>query len=59
MEYGEAIRILENAGETFEFPIRWGVDLQSEHERYLTEQHVGRPLVLVNYQRKSKAFICG
>jgi asparaginyl-tRNA synthetase len=56
MEYGEAIRILENAGETFEFPIRWGVDLQSEHERYLTEQHVGRPLVLVNYPKEIKSF---
>ena len=56
MEYGEAIRILADAGETFEFPIRWGVDLQSEHERYLTEQHVGRPLVLVNYPKEIKSF---
>ncbi|MDG4553126.1 MAG: asparagine--tRNA ligase [Candidatus Competibacter sp.] len=56
MEYGEAIRILEKAGETFEFPVRWGVDLQSEHERYLTERHVGRPLVLINYPKEIKSF---
>lgn len=58
MEYGEAIRQLETrqpaAG--FEYPVRWGVDLQSEHEKFLTEQIVGRPVVLMNYPREIKAF---
>lgn len=59
MEYTEAIKILEQAqakGEKFEFPVRWGIDLQSEHERYLTETHVGRPVVLMNYPKDIKAF---
>ena len=56
MDYDEAIRILEQADHTFEFPVRWGVDLQSEHERYLTEKHVGRPLVLMNYPKEIKSF---
>ncbi len=56
MEYGEAIRILEGAEQSFEFPVRWGIDLQSEHERYLTEQHVGRPVVVMNYPKEIKAF---
>ena len=56
MDYSEAIRILEQAGRTFEFPIQWGMDLQSEHERYLAEEHVGRPLVLMNYPKTIKSF---
>jgi asparaginyl-tRNA synthetase len=59
MEYSEAIRALEAAaarGEKFEFPVRWGVDLQSEHERYLTETLVGRPVVVMNYPKQIKAF---
>ncbi|MEO0437059.1 MAG: asparagine--tRNA ligase [Pseudomonadota bacterium] len=56
MEYGEAIRILENSGKKFEFPVAWGVDLASEHERYLCEEHVGRPIVLMNYPKEIKAF---
>lgn len=56
MNYGEAVRILEASGESFEFPVSWGLDLQSEHERYLTEKHVGRPVVLMNYPREIKAF---
>ncbi|MAT94413.1 MAG: asparagine--tRNA ligase [Halioglobus sp.] len=56
MEYTEAISILENCGERFEFPVRWGIDLASEHERYLTEQHVGRPVVVMNYPADIKAF---
>jgi asparaginyl-tRNA synthetase len=56
MEYSEAIDILQNCGENFEFPVAWGVDLASEHERYLSEKHVGRPLVLMNYPRDIKAF---
>jgi asparaginyl-tRNA synthetase len=56
MEYSEAIDILKNCGENFEFPVDWGVDLASEHERYLAEKHVGRPLVLMNYPSDIKAF---
>lgn len=56
MDYGEAVRILETSGKSFEFPVSWGLDLQSEHERYLTEEHVGRPVVLMNYPREIKAF---
>lgn len=56
MEYSEAIRILENCGESFEYPVAWGVDLASEHERYLAEKHVGRPVVLMNYPKDIKAF---
>ena len=56
MDYGEAIRILEGCGERFEFPVSWGVDLASEHERYLCEKHVGRPVVIANYPRDIKAF---
>jgi len=59
MEYGDAIRALEAAqakGAKFDFPVKWGVDLQSEHERYLTETHVGRPVVLMNYPKEIKAF---
>jgi asparaginyl-tRNA synthetase len=59
MDYTDAIKALESAqakGETFEFPVRWGVDLQSEHERYLTETLVGRPVVVMNYPKAIKAF---
>lgn len=56
MDYGEAIDILEKSGESFEFPVSWGLDLQSEHERYLTEKHVGRPVVVMNYPTEIKAF---
>ncbi len=56
LDYGEAISILENCGESFEFPVAWGKDLQSEHERYLAETHVGRPVVVMNYPKEIKAF---
>ncbi|MEM6604295.1 MAG: asparagine--tRNA ligase [Pseudomonadota bacterium] len=56
MEYTQAISILESSGKNFEFPVAWGVDLASEHERYLCEEHVGRPVVLMNYPREIKAF---
>ena len=56
MEYSEAVEVLENSGETFEFPVSWGLDLASEHERYLTEKHVGRPVVVMNYPKDIKAF---
>src|SRR5579864_2510217 len=56
MDYGEAVSILERAKETFEFPVKWGVDLQSEHERYLTEKHVKKPVIVMNYPKAIKAF---
>lgn len=56
MDYTEAVSILQSCGQSFEYPVTWGVDLQSEHERYLAETHVGRPLVVMNYPREIKAF---
>jgi len=56
MDYTEAITILQNCGQSFEFPVQWGIDLQSEHERYLAEKHIGRPVVLMNYPKDIKAF---
>jgi asparaginyl-tRNA synthetase len=56
LPYTEAVAILERSGERFEFPVRWGVDLQSEHERYLAERHVGRPVVVTDYPAEIKAF---
>ena len=56
MEYGEAIGILERANDKFQYPVRWGVDLQSEHERYLTEKHVKKPVIVMNYPKDIKAF---
>ena len=56
MDYSEAIQILEQCGKAFEFPVKWGLDLQSEHERFLAEEHVGRPVILMNYPQEIKAF---
>ena len=56
MDYTEAVRILENARQKFEYPVKWGMDLQSEHERYISEQHVGKPVILMNYPKEIKAF---
>ncbi len=56
MEYTEAIRVLEQAKQKFEFPVHWGVDLQSEHERYISETHAGKPVILMNYPKEIKAF---
>ena len=56
MDYGEAINILGRAKEKFEFPVKWGMDLQSEHERYLTEKHVKLPVIVLNYPKDIKAF---
>jgi asparaginyl-tRNA synthetase len=56
MGYGKAIQVLERANEKFEFPIKWGVDLQSEHERYLTEKYAKRPVIVMNYPKDIKAF---
>ena len=56
IDYTQAVKILKNCGKHFEFPVAWGTDLQSEHERYLTEQHVGRPVIVTNYPKDIKAF---
>jgi asparaginyl-tRNA synthetase len=56
LTYGDAIAILERSGQNFEFPVKWGADLQSEHERWLTETHVGRPLIVTDYPKSIKAF---
>jgi asparaginyl-tRNA synthetase len=56
MDYGEAIAVLERAKQKFEFPVKWGIDLQSEHERYLSEQHAKRPVIVMNYPKEIKAF---
>jgi asparaginyl-tRNA synthetase len=56
MDYGEAVSVLERAKEKFEFPVKWGADLQSEHERYLTEKHARRPVIVMNYPKAIKAF---
>ena len=56
MDYTDAIKILEGAKEKFDYPVKWGTDLQSEHERFLAEKHVKGPLVLMNYPKEIKAF---
>ena len=56
MDYDDAIRILKRADRSFEFPMEWGMDLQSEHERYLAEDYIGLPLVLMNYPKGIKSF---
>jgi asparaginyl-tRNA synthetase len=54
--YTEAIRLLEQAGKSWEFPVHWGADLQSEHERYLTEEKFKKPVIVTDYPREIKAF---
>jgi len=56
MDYTEAVKILQNCSKKFEYPVHWGVDLQSEHERYLCEEHVKSPMILKNYPKEIKAF---
>ena len=56
MDYTEAVRILERSGKSFEFPVQWGIDLQSEHERFLTDEVVKGPVVVMNYPKDIKAF---
>jgi len=56
MDYGEAIGILERSKEKFEFAVKWGIDLQSEHERFLTEKHAKKPVIVMNYPKAIKAF---
>lgn len=54
--YTEAIDILEKSGKKFDFPVKWGIDLQSEHERYLVENHFKKPVILTDYPKEIKAF---
>jgi asparaginyl-tRNA synthetase len=56
IDYTDAIEILKKSGQKFEYPVAWGIDLQTEHERYLAEKHVGRPVVVMNYPEQIKAF---
>ena len=56
IDYTDAIGILQKSNAKFEFPVSWGMDLQSEHERYIAEKHVGRPVVVMNYPKDIKAF---
>lgn len=56
LPYTEGIRILEESGRKFEFPVYWGADLASEHERYLVEEHFKKPVILIDYPKEIKAF---
>ena len=56
LDYTEGVEILKASGRKFEFPYDWGCDLQSEHERYLVEEHFKRPVILINYPKQIKAF---
>lgn len=56
MDYTDAVSILEKCGKQFENPVYWGVDLSSEHERYLAEEHFKAPVVVKNYPKDIKAF---
>jgi asparaginyl-tRNA synthetase len=56
LSYSKGIEILKACGKTFEFPVEWGCDLQSEHERYLVEQHFKKPVILTDYPKEIKAF---
>ncbi len=56
LPYTEAVEILQKSGQTFEFPVSWGTDLQSEHERFLTEKHFQAPVILYDYPKQIKAF---
>lgn len=56
LTYAEGVKILEASGKKFEFPVHWGTDLQSEHERYLVEEHFKKPVILTDYPKEIKAF---
>ena len=56
MTYSEAIQELKQSGKQFEYPVNWGIDLQSEHERFLCEELIGGPLIVTDYPREIKAF---
>ncbi|MGL4733339.1 MAG: asparagine--tRNA ligase, partial [Fusobacteriaceae bacterium] len=55
LTYTDAITVLENCGKKFDYPVKWGIDLQSEHERYLAEEHFKKPVFLINYPKDIKA----
>jgi asparaginyl-tRNA synthetase len=56
LTYTEGVDILMKSGQKFEYPVSWGTDLQSEHERYLVEKHFGKPVILTDYPKDIKAF---
>jgi len=56
LTYTDAISILEKSGKKFEYPVKWGIDLQSEHERYIAEEHCKKPVILTDYPKEIKAF---
>jgi asparaginyl-tRNA synthetase len=56
LTYTQAVQILKQCGKNFEFPVEWGIDLQSEHERYLAEQHCKKPVILTDYPSQIKSF---
>lgn len=56
LTYTEGVKILEESGQKFEFPVYWGADLQSEHERYLVEKHFKRPVIMTDYPKEIKSF---
>ena len=56
LEYTEAIELLKKADVEFQYPVSWGLDLQTEHERYITEKIFGRPVFVINYPKEIKSF---
>src|SRR3546814_2349981 len=56
ISYTDAVELLHKSGKKFDFPVEWGLDLQTEHERWLTEEHVGRPVVVTDYPEHIQAF---
>ena len=56
LPYTEGVKILEESGHKFEYPVYWGADLQSEHERFLVEEHFKKPVILTDYPKEIKAF---
>ncbi|MDE0063191.1 MAG: asparagine--tRNA ligase [Gammaproteobacteria bacterium] len=56
IDYGEAVEALQGSGQSFEYPVEWGLDLKTEHERWLTEKHANGPVVVTNYPKDIKAF---
>ena len=56
IDYADALQILEKSGKKFDYPVKWGLDLQTEHERYLCEEYAKRPVVVTNYPKEIKAF---
>jgi asparaginyl-tRNA synthetase len=59
MDYGEATQVLERSNEKFAFPVKSGTDLQSEHERYVTEEYAKKRVIVMNIRRPSKPSTCG